>query len=132
MSLLHNNAIKSVALPAAAATASTAVIDLGPTGGAHIPNGRFKWSVPATPSLVDAKKITCSITHCATLAGSYVQVPGYGNQDITGVATSQGGPATEFRMPIAAHVLQYVKFTFAVESGGGSNVAVSGTGAVEL
>lgn len=118
---------KTKALPAAAATATSDTIDLGPQGGAH--RGRemqILIEVPATPSLVDTKLITLGITDSAD-DNSFTAVPGYGGMTIAGVATSQGGPATTFKLKIHDHVRRYLRFTAAVESGGGSNIAVSVT-----
>ena len=116
----------ATALPAAAATATPATpLDLGPQGGRNQPFSILQISCPATPALVDAKVITFSVTDCATSGGSYTAVEGYGAMTITGVATSQGGPVSAWPLRIHDHVKRYVKVTAAVESGGGSNVAVS-------
>lgn len=122
---------KTVALPAAAATATTAALDLEGSGGAHLAGkAYFELEVPATASLVSTKKITVALTECATLGGSYTAAVGYGNTVITGGGS--GGAATKFKLAIHPGTLRYVKGTFSVESGGGDNTAVTATFAVVI
>ncbi len=115
----HNLDRKTVALTNGAGNTSTAAIDLGPGGGAHLINGRFLWSLPLCDSLANAGTIACELTHCATSGGSYTTVPGYGNMIVTG-AGGVGSPAQDFEMPIAPHVLQFVKAKF-TQVGTGDN-----------
>lgn len=119
-----------IALNNGAGNVSTAFLDLCPSGGAHTPNGRLNWVLPAQPLLADAGTVTCELTHCATSGGSYTTVPGYGNMVVTG-AGGAGAAATTFSMPIAAHVLRYVKFKF-TQVGTGNNSALSAEGFVEV
>lgn len=111
------------ALPAAAASNSHDGIDLG---GGRIPEGsRLICAVPATPSLVDAKKITLTVEDSADNS-SFAAVASLGAQTITG-ADSEGGAETELSWILPSDVRQYVRVTQAVESGGGTNTAISTT-----
>lgn len=116
----HNVASRvTVALTNGAGNTSTSYIDLGPGGGAHLKNGRFLISLPLCDSLANAGTIACELTHCATSGGSYTTVEGYGNMIVTG-AGGTGSPADDFEMPIAPHILQYVKAKF-TQTGTGDN-----------
>ena len=126
----HNSDRKLVALNNGAGNVSTAAIDIGPSGGAHIRNGNFLWQLPLQDSLADAGTVACELTHCATSGGAYTVCPGYGNMIVTG-AGGAGAAATDFRMPIAPHVLQFVKAKF-TQVGNGNNSDVSAEFAVEL
>lgn len=126
----HNTDRKLVALNNGAGNVSTAAIDLGSSGGAHVRRGNFLIQLPLQSALADAGTVTCDIMHCATVGGSYTVCPGYGNQIVTG-AGGAGAPATEFRMPIAPHVLQFVKARF-TQVGTGNNSGVSGELAIEI
>lgn len=115
----------STALPAAAATATPATaLDLGPQGGRNQPHLKLQISVPATPSLVDAKTITFEVFDCATSGGTYVAVEGYGAMVQTG-AGGAGDAADSWLLRLHDHVRQYVKVKATVQSGGGDNTAVS-------
>jgi hypothetical protein len=118
----------SVALPAAAANVNTAGIDLGQVLGGEIQDVAVSISVPATPALVEAKTITCTLMDSAD-GSTFAAVDPAITTVITG-ATGGAGPAKEilFRLPITTR--RYIAANFAVLTGGGSNVAVSGTIAV--
>ncbi len=128
--MFHNNDFKSVALNNGAGNVSTSYIDLGPGGGAHIPAGRFLFRLPLQAALADAGTVTVALMECATSGGTYTAVPGYGTMVVTG-AGGAGAAAADFKMPIAAHVLQYVKAKF-TQVGAGNNSVVSANFAVEL
>lgn len=114
---------KSVALPAAAAAALTAAIDLysvqvGPVGS----NIEVNLSIEAVPNLVDAKTITLDLYHCDTLAGSYTVVPTVGNMVVTG-AGGVGAAATKFRFYFPPETKRFIKGRAAVLTAGGDNTA---------
>lgn len=122
--MLHDiQSTKTAALPAAAAAALTAAIDLGdvqvgPVGS----NVEVNLSVEATPSLVDDKTITMDLYHCDTLGGAYAVVPCTGNMVVTG-AGGAGGVATLFRFYMPPGTKRFIKGRAAVLTGGGSNIA---------
>jgi hypothetical protein len=117
------NFLKSKALPAAAATAYTDSLNLGsvipgPIGSPLL----IRISVPATPSLVDTKTITFNLQHSAD-DSTFVNVPTTGNMVVT--AGGSGGAKKEFDFYLPPGIKQYIRASAAVETGGGSNVAVS-------
>lgn len=114
---------KTKALPAAAASNATDSLDLqsatpGPIGSALL----MRIHVPATASLVSTKTITLGLEDSAD-DSSFATVPCVGNMVVTGGAS--GGAATSFDFYLPPNVRRYIRATAAVESGGGSNVAVS-------
>lgn len=117
------------ALPAAAATATSDTLDLGPNGGNHAgDNAQLEISCPATPALVDAKTIIFTVRDSAD-DSTYADVVGYGNMIMTG-AGGVGSAAFATLLKLHNHVRRYVQITAAVLTGGGSNIAVSFTAAV--
>lgn len=116
----------SVALPAAGANVNTPVIDLEQTLGGLLENIVVELSIPATPALVDTKVITCKLYDGAA-SDSLAVVDPLVSTTITGVATNQGGPAKTVRFRLPPTTRQYIAVNIAVESGGGSNIAVDAT-----
>lgn len=117
---------KSLALPAAAATAYTASLDLGSTIPGPVGSGLLmRISVPATPALVDAKTITFNLQHSADNA-TFVNVPTTGNMVVTG-AGGVGAAAAQFDFFLPPQILRYIRASAAVLTGGGDNTAVSFT-----
>lgn len=116
---------QAVALPAAGSAASTAAVDLGgknvgPVGAAL----EVHLVTPALPALVDAKTVTLEITHCDTLGGAYVPVPGVGNMILTG-AGGAGVAASRFRLYLPPDTQRYIKARATVLAAGGDNTAKS-------
>lgn len=125
----ERTSIKTVALPAAAASASTAAlrIPLGPHRGAF----EFHVELPATPNLVATKKITITLEESDSESTGFAALPTVGNMIVTGPA-SGGGLATLFRLYCPPVHKEWVRATVAVESGGGDNTAKSLTFAADL
>lgn len=140
---LDANLQVTVALPAAAATAYTAAIDtrsggldiavagasqtVDLQGNAALERAELLIEIPATPALVDDKDITVTIQSSGDDASTdaYAAVENLPVFTITGVATSQGGPAFSQRVKLPSNIERYIRVAVAVESGGGSNIAVS-------
>ena len=116
----------SKALPAAAATAYTTALDLGQTAIQSLESVEFEISIPATPALVDAKTITISVQDSADNS-SFAAVDPAITTVITGVATSQGGPAKAVRFRLPSQTRRYVRLKTDVLTAGGDNTAVSVT-----
>lgn len=114
------------ALPAAAATAYTASLDLGQTKVQSLEQVEFEIAVPATPDLVDAKTITIAVQDSAD-DSSFAAVDPAITTVITGVATSQGGPAKTVRFRLPSQTRRYVRLKLDVLTGGGDNTGVSAT-----
>lgn len=111
------------ALPAAGATANSSSLDLGAVIPGPIGDGlRMRISVPATPSLTEAKDITFAFQDSAD-DSSFADVETTGNMVVTGGAS--GGEAKQFDFFLPPNVRRYIRATASVESGGGSNIAVS-------
>lgn len=123
---------KITALPAAAGTTAPAGVDLSvsPRTGPLDGNAQFRITVPATPALVDAKSITFTIQDSADNS-SFTAIPGVATHVTTG-ASSAGAAATDVLRHIPKTTRRYVRCIAAVESGGGSNIAVSYTFSVDL
>lgn len=117
---------KTTALPAAAATANGGTIDLEQA----LPDGltdtfRVLLEVPATPSLVDAKTITFTLKDSAD-DSTFAAISGLSTLVTTGAGgTGAAATSREWRLP--TNVRRYIRVEAAVESGGGTNTAVSYT-----
>jgi hypothetical protein len=116
----------SKALPAAGASAYTNALDLGQDKMQSLEAVEFEISLPATPSLADTKKITLTIQDSAD-GSTFADVDPLISTTVTGVATSQGGPAKAVRFRLPSQTRRYVRLAAAVEAAGGSNIAVSAT-----
>lgn len=117
---------KSIALPAAAATAYTPAMNLGQSLIQSLEQIEFEITVPATPALVDAKTITFTVQDSAD-GTTFAAVDPAISTVITGVATSQGGPATAKRFRLPSQTRQYVRLKIDVLTAGGDSTAVSAT-----
>jgi hypothetical protein len=118
---------RSIALPAANASASTTGIDFGAfagIGSIRPEEVNLIFGVPATPSLTEAKVITLTIEDSADNS-SFTAVASIAARTITGAAAAAGGAAFEDKIPVPYDTRRYVRLTAAVENGGGSNIAVS-------
>ena len=111
----------TVALPAAAANVSNTAIYIG-GDGPHKERLKVKVSLPANSVLVASKLLTIKLYDGATSsltpaspAQSYV---------ITG---DTGFPATDIYFEVSQTTQDYVGVNFAVETGGGSNIATTAT-----
>jgi hypothetical protein len=116
--------IKTSALPAAAANNSTAAIDLQQAAaGVNLDKVDVEVAVPATPSLVDAKVITFTIQDSAN-GTDFAAVTGLATLVVTG-AGGVGAAAATRTVKLPTGTRRYIRANAAVESGGGSNIAVS-------
>lgn len=116
------------ALPAAGSSATSAALDLGINGnpvGAFNRDFALNLSLPPTPSLADAHNVTVQLKHCATVGGSYVNIPGLGLITVATGAGGVGAAAYNQDIPLPPNCLGFIEAVIAVDSGGGSNVAVS-------
>lgn len=114
------------ALPAAAASNTSDALDLGQDKVQSLEAIEFELAVPATPALVDTKLITFTIEDSAD-GESFAAVDPLISTTVVGVATSQGGAAKTVRFRLPSQTRRYVRAKAAVETGGGSNIAVSYT-----
>jgi len=115
---------KSKALPAAAASASTASINFESTTlGPAADDIEATISVDATPSLVDAKTIILTVEDSADNS-SFATIAGVGSLTVTG-AGGVGAAAASQRFKFPPATRQYVRATAAVLTAGGDNTAVS-------
>jgi hypothetical protein len=116
----------SKALPAAAANNATDALDLGQSKIQSLEAIEFELAIPATPALVDTKLITFTVEDSADNS-AFLPVDPLISTTVVGVATSQGGTAKTVRFRLPSQTRRYVRVKAAVESGGGSNIAVSYT-----
>lgn len=125
MKLADESMKRTVALPAANASALTAAVDLGCDRAGPVAHPlEIHLSLPALPSLADTKKVTVDLFDCDTLNGTYAVVPTTGNMSVTGVSTS-GAPATSWRLYLPPNTRRFIKARVAVEASGGDNTARS-------
>lgn len=115
---------KSKALPAAAASASTASINFESTTlGPAADDIEATISIDATPALVDAKTIIITVEDSADNS-SFATIAGVGSLTMTGAGGAGAAAAAQrFKFPPATR--QYVRATAAVLTAGGDNTAVS-------
>lgn len=113
---------KTKALPAAAASASTASVNFESTTlGPAADDIEATISIDATPSLVDDKTIIITVEDSAD-DSSYTAIAGVGTLTVTGAGGAGAAAASQrFKFPPATR--QYVRATAAVLTGGGSNIA---------
>lgn len=114
--------ISSIALPAAAASASCVALDLGLEPPEEM---QLRLSVPAVPALVDTKTITYTFEDSANNS-SFAAIPELATVVSTGAA-SAGAAAVERTVYLPPSARRYVRTTAAVVSGGGDNTGVSMT-----
>ena len=114
---------KSIALPAAAATANTASIDLGSAPG-PVPSLQVELLIAALTVLIATKKITLTLQHSSDdgSTDAFADVPGTGAMIAVGKA-GNGLDATTFRLFLPKDVKRYIRATATVETGGGDNTA---------
>jgi hypothetical protein len=115
---------RSIALPAAAATAVTASVDFG-TRGAGPLGDRLEVHVvtPALPDLVDAKTVTYSIEESDD-DSSFTSLMTLDAATVTG-ADSAGAAAGDFRFYLPPETKQYVRLSATVLASGGDNTGVA-------
>lgn len=124
--IIDNLMQRTKALPAAGASASTDVVDLGvtsPANGTQVPL-QIRLTLPALPSLADTKNCTLEIQDCDTSDGSFASVEGTGNMKVTG-AGGAGAAAKVFRVFLPPNVRRYLKAKATVDGSGGDNTAKS-------
>ena len=124
--------IKTVALPAAGASASTAPLDFQ-SAAPGPQRGKFEIHVelPALPNLVAAKTVAVELEHSDVVDSGFVSIPGTGNMKVTG-ATGNGVGAALFRLYLPPLFKRYVRATATVLAAGGDNTASNLTLAVDL
>lgn len=114
------------ALPAADAESVSASLDLGQEKVQSLEEIELEITIPATPDLVDAAVITFTVEDSDD-DSSFAAVDPLISTTVTGVATSQGGPAKEVRLRLPSQTRRYVRVKAAVLSGAGDNTGVSFT-----
>ncbi len=127
MKLADESMKRTKALPAAGATASTDVVDLGSTNPAAVPVPlEIQIDVPALPSLADTKNATFDLQDCDTADGTFATVECTGNMVRTG-AGGAGSAAKVWRFMLPLNVRRYIKVKCTVDAVGGNNTAKSFT-----
>jgi len=120
------NLIVITALPAAAATANGASLDLGDIFiGTLADRVEVVVSVPATPSLADTKNATLTLQDSADNA-TFAAIASLAPLIVTG-AGGAGAAAASRRYKLPPGTRRYLRLSSAVDSAGGSNIAVSAT-----
>lgn len=112
------------AMPAAAATANSASIDLEQTPPNELPV-EVLIEVPALPALEDGKDATITFQDSAD-DSSFAAVDQIAAITLTG-AGGAGASATSMRFRLPSDIRRYIRFSAAVEAAGGDNTAVDVT-----
>ncbi|MBB5038259.1 hypothetical protein [Prosthecobacter dejongeii] len=116
--------IKTKALPAAAATAYTAAIDLrGDSPGVSLQNVEFEFGVPAVPALADTKTIITKLQDSAD-GVNFADIAALNSITQTG-AGGVGAAALSRSVVLPATVRRYLRAAATVLAVGGDNTAVS-------
>lgn len=115
----------TIALPAAGASANTPGINLGTASPGRVPAVELAVEVPATPALVDTKKLTLTVQDSAdgVTFAAVADLP----QIVATGAGGTGAAAIARRFPLPIGLQQYVRLNAAVEASGGNNTAVTAT-----
>ena len=121
--------VKTKALPAAGAAASTDGIDTGArTGrGAALEDVEYRVSIPATPSLVEDKTIIVDIQTDNDVAFGSATTLIDNAITVTGAAQAAGGAAAEYRFRLPSDAERYLRATATVLAQGGDNTGVDFT-----
>jgi hypothetical protein len=123
-SLKDAELIRTVALPAAGASASTASIDLAATTQAES-HFEVEISVPALLNLAEGKTATVTLEDSANDA-SFAAIAGLAPLEITGGAGG-GANAASLRVRLPNSARRHLRATADVEAAGGDNTAASVT-----
>lgn len=113
--------IKTIALPAAAATANSASLDIGT--GPHACCIELRINIPALPALVDAKTITVKLQDSADNI-TFADIEELASLVITG-AGGVGAAAVEREVRLPSSTNRYVRLTVIALAAAGDNTAVS-------
>jgi hypothetical protein len=116
----------TTALPAAAANADSASIDLEATGPAALESVELEIILPATPSLTEDDTITLTIQDSAD-DSTFSAIEELATLVVTGAAAAAGGPAATRKYRLPSSTRRYINVNAAVLTGGGDNTAVSYT-----
>lgn len=108
---------RTKALPAAAASASTASIELGTC----LPPIQVRVAVEAVPSLVDTKTVTTTLEHSDD-GLTFAAIPELATLVQTG-AGGVGAAAAERTVYLPPSVKNFIRATVVVEADGGNNTA---------
>jgi hypothetical protein len=114
-----------LAVPAAAANASGAAIDLEQVQGGILENVQFEIAIPALPSLADAKSLTVTVQDSAD-GTTFANLDPSQVTTVTGVSTS-GSAAKTVRFRIPPQARRYIGVNLAVAASGGDSTAKSVT-----
>ena len=114
--------IRTVALPAAAATATTDPFNLiqKPPHECHF---EVELSLPALPSLADTKKATVTLEDSED-GITFATIAALASMEVTG-AGGAGAAAVIRKVRLPSDVRQYIRAKVAVEAAGGNNTAKS-------
>ena len=115
----------TTALPAAAANADSASIDLEAIGPAALESVELEISLPATPDLTDDDTITLTIQDSAD-DSTFASVEELATLVVTG-AGGEGAAAASRKVRLPSSTKRYINVNAAVLTGGGDNTDVSFT-----
>ncbi len=114
--------IRTVALPAAAVTATTEPFNLiqKPPHECHF---EVELTLPSLPSLADTKKATVTLEDSAD-GTTFAPIAALASLEVTGVGGAGASTVTR-KVRLPSDVRQYIRAKVAVEAAGGNNTAKS-------
>ena len=115
----------TTALPAAAANADSASIDLEATGPAALESVEIELSVPATPDLVDDKTVIFTFQDSAD-DSTFAAISELATLTITG-AGGAGAAATSTKVRLPSTTARYINVNASTLAAAGDNTGVSYT-----
>ncbi len=113
------------AMPAAAATNYSDALDLGQERVQSLESVEFEISLPATPSLVDAKTILFAVQDSADNVTFAAVDPAITTGVLGAGGAGAAAKAVRFRLPSTTR--RYVRISQTVLAAGGDNTAISST-----
>ncbi len=123
-SLKDAELIRTLALPAAGASASTASIDLAATTQVES-HFEVEIAVPAMPNLAEGKTATVMLEDSANDV-NFAPIAGLAPLEVTG-GVGGGASAASLRVRLPNSARRHLRATADVEAAGGDNTAVSVT-----
>ena len=115
--------MKTLALPAAGATAYSVAIDTATSSAGRASHVALRVTCPATPSLADTKSITLVVQDSADNA-TFVAVADLPPIVIGPAAGGTGGAAVDRRFKVPGGLRQYFRLSATVDAAGGANTAI--------
>ena len=125
--LVDVNLSRSLAIPAAGASATTAYLDLVTVTPGRVPNVELQLLTSAAlPNLANGTTVTFTVLGSTDNGADYLPIADLPSYVLTGAnATGSAALAAQVKLPI--HLPRYIALQVTVEAGAGNNTAVTAT-----